>query len=136
MNLLDFGRLRLVDSLMTGNRRELVGQIMDAAEQHLKTLPPLKQSAWMPNGLRRWLIAVRPWSFPISIVPIAVTGAVLHKTQGVELLTLDYAATFILVLALHAAANLTNTYYDYRNKVNVHVVFMKTTHSLWLAGSV
>eukprot|EP00947_MAST-08B_sp_MAST-8B-sp1_P001230 g1230.t1 len=72
----------------------------------------------MPSGLRRWLVALRPWSFPVSIVPIAVTGAVLHKTRGVDLLTPDYVACFFFVLMIHAAANLTNTYFDFKNKVD------------------
>ena len=80
-------------------------------------LPTLKQSAWMDPTLRRWLVALRPWSFPIGLVPIAVTGAVLHKTEGTALLSLDYVLCFVLVLSLHAAANLTNTYYDFRKKV-------------------
>lgn len=61
------------------------------------------------------MVAMRPWSFPATLVPIALTGAVLHKSHGVDLLSLKYACTFVLLLTTHAGANLTNTYFDFIN---------------------
>ena len=90
--------------------------------------PTLKQSAWMHPTLRAWLISLRPWSFPASIGPIALTGALLHRplstttyltpttvTPIPNLLCLSFVLCFIVVLSLHASANLFNTYYDFIN---------------------
>jgi 1,4-dihydroxy-2-naphthoate octaprenyltransferase len=91
-------------------------------------LPTLKQSAWMHPTIRAWLISLRPWSFPASLGPVALAGALLHRplssklyigtmpVKPVEsLLCWSYVLCFIVVLSLHASANLFNTYYDYVN---------------------
>ena len=75
----------------------------------------LYQCPWMNKDVRRWLVAMRPWSFPATLVPVALTGAVLHKSHGVDLLTLNYTSTWFMLLAAHGGANLTNTYFDYKN---------------------
>ena len=41
--------------------------------------PTLKQSAWMHPVVRAWLVSLRPWSFPASLGPVALTGALLHR---------------------------------------------------------
>lgn len=76
----------------------------------------------MHPHVRAWLVSLRPWSFPASLGPVALAGAVLHRPPsaplsdpGVPLLTLPYVLCFVVVLAFHAAANLFNTYYDFRS---------------------
>ena len=87
--------------------------------------PTTKMSAWMNSSIRNWLIALRPWSFPASIVPIALTGALMYREPSpidggvtMNLYTLNYVLCFVIVLSLHAAANLTNTFYDFKNGVD------------------
>ena len=97
----------------------------------------LKKSAWMEPTIRTWLISLRPWSFPASLGPVAVAGALLHRplsnvtyapfqdNHGPDnsaviapvdnLFCLAYVCCFIVVLSFHASANLFNTYYDYIN---------------------
>ena len=95
--------------------------------------PTLQQSAWMHPTIRSWLISLRPWSFPASLGPVALAGALLHRplspqiyqpfhtntsytvTPLPNLLTLSYVLCFVVVLSFHAGANLFNTYYDFLN---------------------
>jgi len=77
-----------------------------------------KQTAWMPHTLRTWLIALRPWSFPASLVPVALAGAATHRLHGIDLLSADFVLSFVVVLATHAAGNLSNTYFDFKNGVD------------------
>lgn len=65
---------------------------------------------------KAWLLATRPWSFPASIVPILVGGALAHRAGefggGLFMLTLVGGLLF------HIGANLFNTYFDYRRGVD------------------
>lgn len=76
-----------------------------------------KQCAWMNESVRTAIIASRPWSLPASLVPIMLTTCLLHHTQGL-LPTLAFAACAVCILCVQAAANLTNTYFDYVNGVD------------------
>jgi 1,4-dihydroxy-2-naphthoate octaprenyltransferase len=65
---------------------------------------------------RAWLLATRPWSFPASIVPMLVGGALAHRAGefggGLFVLTLVGGLLF------HIGANLFNTYFDFRRGVD------------------
>ena len=43
------------------------------------------------------------------------------KLLGVDLLSWDFVLSFVIVLATHAAGNLCNTYYDWKNGVDKEV---------------
>lgn len=73
---------------------------------------------WVPPGARSWIVSMRPWSAPASLVPVFVAGSVVHRDLGVDLLSARFAYCAVGVLSLHFAANLTNTYYDYVRKVD------------------
>ena len=94
----------------------------------------LQQSAWMHPTVRSWLISLRPWSFPASLGPVALAGALLHRPLSTKvytltastapplpvvplttLLTPSFLLCFVVVLSFHAAANLFNTYYDFKS---------------------
>merc|ERR1711871_164906 len=83
-------------------------------------VPTTKPSAWMNPVVRAWLVSLRPWSFPASLGPVALAGAVLlcppTQADGPKvdsLMTLQYGLCFVVVLSFHAAASLFNTYYDF-----------------------
>ena len=87
---------------------------------NMKQRPTNKPTAWMDTTIRNWLIALRPWSFPASLLPIALAGTILYQDKTVETLyTGSFILCFLIVLSLHAAANLTNTYYDFKHGVDV-----------------
>jgi 1,4-dihydroxy-2-naphthoate polyprenyltransferase len=66
-----------------------------------------------PSPARVWLRALRPFSFPASIVPVAVGAAAAavsgHFSPGLTLLTL------LGCVALQAGTNLSNEFYDWRS---------------------
>lgn len=78
----------------------------------------LVPSGWLPPRARAWIFACRPWSLPASIVPVALAGCLVHRQQGVDLLSGNFVAAAMMVLCVHAAANLANTYFDYQHGVD------------------
>jgi 1,4-dihydroxy-2-naphthoate octaprenyltransferase len=71
-----------------------------------------------------WLVALRPFSFTASIVP-AVFGALLaltlHGRDGAGDVRFDpvaFAVTVLGCVAVHAASNLVNDFFDYRTGVD------------------
>jgi len=66
--------------------------------------------------LKIWFIALRPWSFTASVIPICL-GAVLAWQEGIF-----YPGLFLLTLiggmAMHAGTNLINTYGDFMSGVD------------------
>src|SRR4030042_6685093 len=65
---------------------------------------------------KAWLLATRPWSFPASVVPMLVGGALAHRAGefggGLFVLTLLGGLLFTI------GANLFNTYFDFRRGVD------------------
>jgi 1,4-dihydroxy-2-naphthoate octaprenyltransferase len=61
--------------------------------------------------LRLWLRAVRPFSFPCSLLPFLVAAAAVAPLREWRFDTLG--AVLAAVLSLHVAANLLNDYFDY-----------------------
>lgn len=69
------------------------------------------------HSFKEWLIAVRPWSFPASAVPVAATLAYLQWAQG----TVDWVNglwALVNIVLFHAAGNTWSDYYDYRRGVD------------------
>lgn len=78
--------------------------------------------------LRDWVIALRPWSFPTSGVPVVATLAYLlyMLTQGDDSAGALAAANWVngvlsivALMVLHAGGNLVSDYYDHVHKVDV-----------------
>lgn len=59
------------------------------------------------------LVAMRPWSFTASAVPVLVTAKLLGK-----LFTFDCARVLGMGILAQAAGNLINSYYDYVKKID------------------
>lgn len=59
-----------------------------------------------------YVSSLRPWSFSSSLTPVALGAALAYKSTGVFSIPL-FLVTGLTVLAVHAAGNLVNTYYDY-----------------------
>ncbi|UJR09651.1 hypothetical protein I4U23_013885 [Adineta vaga] len=72
------------------------------------------------NTLEKYLLAVRPWSFTASMMPLLLGSALAYssvRTLSIPVLLL----TCVSALCVHAAANLFNTYYDYIHGVDTPV---------------
>ena len=78
-----------------------------------------RAETWVPgsslaplSGPKAWFLAARPWSFPASLVPMLVGGALAYAKGSFD------APLLLLTLAgglfFHVGANLFNTYHDFR----------------------
>ena len=69
------------------------------------------------HSLKDWLVAVRPWSFPASAMPVVVTLAYLYwMRQDVDWTNGVWALLNIIVF--HAAGNTWSDYFDYKHRVD------------------
>lgn len=69
-----------------------------------------------------WMIAVRPWSFPASAMPIIVTLAFLFY-KGSEINWLYGLWTLVGMLLFHMTGNTWSDYFDYKKKVDADDTF-------------
>ncbi len=73
---------------------------------------------------RVWLLALRPFSFTASIVPAVYGGLLalaLRGRDGIPAFTFDGFSFFVTILgcvAVHAASNLVNDFFDHRSGVD------------------
>lgn len=66
--------------------------------------------------MKKWMIILRAYSWPASLVPVTL-GSVVAWRHG-RFSWLDFALTLAAALLVHSAANLANTYFDFRNGVD------------------
>lgn len=67
-----------------------------------------------------YLLALRPWSFSASLIPVVLGALLGWKTNGELNISLTLLTT-VAVLCVHASGNLVNTYYDYLRGVDSKV---------------
>ena len=70
--------------------------------------------------LSSYLLALRPWSFSASFIPVVLGAVICWKTTG-NFSFILLLLTMVAVLGVHAAGNLVNTYYDYMKGVDSKV---------------
>ncbi len=66
--------------------------------------------------IKNWLIVLRAYSWPASLVPVVLGSAVAARSGRFS--WLDLALIMPAALLIHSAANLANTYFDFRNGVD------------------
>ena len=64
-----------------------------------------------------WMIAVRPWSFPASMMPIIVSTAYLFW-KGAQMNWLMALWVLVTMVLFHSAGNTWSDYFDYKKKVD------------------
>lgn len=69
-----------------------------------------------------WMIAVRPWSFPASAMPVIVTTAFLFW-RGYEINWAFAVWALVNIVIFHAAGNTWSDYFDYKKKVDADDTF-------------
>lgn len=70
----------------------------------------------------QWMIAVRPWSFPASAMPVIVTTAFLFW-RGYDI-SWGFAIWALLnIIVFHAAGNTWSDYFDFKKKVDADDTF-------------
>eukprot|EP01102_Stenamoeba_stenopodia_P015631 TRINITY_DN534_c0_g3_i2.p1 TRINITY_DN534_c0_g3~~TRINITY_DN534_c0_g3_i2.p1 ORF type:complete len:382 (-),score=56.24 TRINITY_DN534_c0_g3_i2:151-1254(-) len=70
--------------------------------------------------LKEFVIALRPWSFTASVVAVLLGSSVAWKHSQLSsseerFSFVTFVLTMVGALSIHAAGNLTNTYFDYRS---------------------
>lgn len=81
-----------------------------------------KKKSTRGRNFSHWIIAVRPWSFPASAMPIIVTLAYLFW-KGAEINWLHGAWALIGMLLFHMTGNTWSDYFDYKKKVDAQDTF-------------
>jgi 1,4-dihydroxy-2-naphthoate octaprenyltransferase len=69
-----------------------------------------------------WMIAVRPWSFPASAMPVITATAYLFW-KGAEINWLFALWALLNIVIFHAAGNTWSDYFDFRKKVDADDTF-------------
>lgn len=69
-----------------------------------------------------WMIAVRPWSFPASAMPVIAATAYLFW-KGAEINWLFALWALVNIVIFHAAGNTWSDYFDFRKKVDADDTF-------------
>ena len=78
------------------------------------------------HSFRQWVMAVRPWSFPASAMPVVVTLAYLYwMRQDLDWCNGIWALVNIIVF--HAAGNTWSDYVDYKRGVDAQDTFGVST---------
>lgn len=78
------------------------------------------------HSFKDWMIAVRPWSFPASAMPVVVTLAYLYWDKQ-EINWLNGIWALLNIVVFHAAGNTWSDYFDHKHKVDAEDTYgMKT----------
>jgi 1,4-dihydroxy-2-naphthoate octaprenyltransferase len=70
----------------------------------------------MFNGIGKYVIATRPWSFTMSLISVSV-GTLLAAQAG-PISWAWYGLTALGITVFHAAANVINDYFDTRYQID------------------
>lgn len=74
------------------------------------------------HTLKEWIIAVRPWSFPASAMPIVVTLAYIYWT-GTQVDWLLGLWALVGMVLFHCTGNVWSDYFDFKKKVDADDTF-------------
>lgn len=81
-------------------------------EREQKTNACGQEAAASVPKLPAYLLALRPWSFSASLMPVLLGFALAHQT-GVACDFFGFLVTALTALSVHGAGNVVNTYYDF-----------------------
>ena len=74
------------------------------------------------HSFKDWLIAVRPWSFPASAMPVVVTLAYLFWMKE-DINWINGLWALLNIVVFHAAGNTWSDYFDYKRGVDTKDTF-------------
>ena len=74
------------------------------------------------HTFREWMIAIRPWSFPASAMPVITATAYLFW-KGADINGLLALWALLNIVIFHAAGNTWSDYFDFRKKVDAEDTF-------------
>eukprot|EP00903_Cladosiphon_okamuranus_P005867 g5804.t1 len=71
-----------------------------------------------PTTVKGMLTATRPWSWTAGVIPVLLTGTLLHRAEGATVGTAGLTNALIMVITLQASGNLVNSYIDHNYGVD------------------
>lgn len=75
------------------------------------------------SKLKDYMIALRPWSFSASFTPVLLGSSLayndLESNKNLKFSYLIFVLCALIALCVHGAANLVNTYFDFKKGVDV-----------------
>lgn len=71
----------------------------------------------MKHSLKDWVIATRPWSFPMSAMPVVVTTVYLFW-KGASVYWPCVVLALLGMIVFHAAGNLLSDWWDYKKGID------------------
>lgn len=74
-----------------------------------------------PSASKRWLVAVRPWSFPASTMPVVFGTALAVIIGGARFAPIKFLWALATMVVLHAAANVLSDVFDFRHGLDREV---------------
>jgi 1,4-dihydroxy-2-naphthoate octaprenyltransferase len=74
-----------------------------------------------PSTLRKWLVAVRPWSFPASTMPVVFGTSVAILTYGAPFKPVRFLLALVAMVILHSAANMLSDVFDFKRGLDKDV---------------
>lgn len=74
------------------------------------------------HTIGEWIIALRPWSFPASAMPVLVTLAYLYW-KGAQINWLLGLWALVGMILFHCTGNVWSDYFDFRKKVDAEDTF-------------
>ena len=74
------------------------------------------------HTFKDWLTAVRPWSFPASAMPVAVTLGYLFSAHA-DMDWTNGVWALLNIIVFHAAGNTWSDYFDFRKRVDADDTF-------------
>ena len=74
------------------------------------------------HTFKEWIIAVRPWSFPASAMPVVATLGYLFATHD-NVNWVNGVWALVNIIVFHAAGNTWSDYFDYKREVDAGDTF-------------
>lgn len=74
------------------------------------------------HTFKDWLTAIRPWSFPASAMPVAVTVGYLFSAHA-DIDWTNGVWALLNIIVFHAAGNTWSDYFDFRKRVDADDTF-------------
>ena len=79
----------------------------------------------MTRTAKDWILALRPWSFSTSAIPVLVTLAYIYyvgATEGLATPESDWVSgvlSLLMIMVLHAGGNVVSDYYDHVRRIDL-----------------
>jgi 1,4-dihydroxy-2-naphthoate octaprenyltransferase len=75
------------------------------------------------DKIKKYMIALRPWSFSASLTPVLLGSVLAYKdltfAKNDSFSIILFILCLITALCVHGAGNLVNTYYDFRRGIGI-----------------